>query len=40
MNQAYYNHSVIQWKPKKMQFAKGSGNPAWLTRDYRAPWKV
>ena len=40
MNQAYYNHSVIKWKPKRMRFAKGGGNPEWLTRDYRAPWKV
>jgi predicted dehydrogenase len=40
VNQAYYNHSVIKWKPKHMHFARHSGNPAWLTRDYRAPWKV
>ena len=40
INQAYYNHASIQWKPKQMRFAKGSGNPAWLTRDYRAPWNV
>ena len=40
MNQAYYNHAAIEWKPKKMRFAKDSGNPEWLTRDYRAPWKA
>jgi predicted dehydrogenase len=40
MNQAYYNHAEIEWKPKKMQLAKGSGDPAWLTRDYRDPWDV
>lgn len=40
MNQAYYHHEVIKWKPKKMEFARNSGDPAWLTRDYRAPWKV
>lgn len=40
MNQAYYNHSVIKWKPKKMRFAKDGGKPEWLTRDYRAPWSV
>ena len=39
-NQAYYNHEVITWKPKTMQFAKGSGKPEWLTREYRAPWSV
>ena len=40
MNQAYYNQEVIKWKPKKMQFAKDSGKPEWLTREYRAPWSV
>ncbi|HRI88493.1 MAG TPA: Gfo/Idh/MocA family oxidoreductase [Candidatus Hydrogenedentes bacterium] len=40
MNQAYYNHTTIKWKPKKMAFASGSGDPKWLTRDYRAPWKL
>lgn len=40
MNQAYYNHEVIKWQPKRMRFARNSGNPQWLTRDYRAPWKV
>lgn len=39
-NQAYYNHETIKWKPKRMKFAWRSGNPAWLTRDYRAPWNV
>ena len=40
LNQAYYNHATIDWKPKRMEFAHGSGDPKWLTRDYRAPWKV
>jgi predicted dehydrogenase len=40
LNQAYYNHETIQWRPKKMRFAPNTGNPAWLTRDYRAPWSV
>ena len=40
MNQAYYNHAVIKWQPEQMAFAPGSGDPAWLTRDYRAPWSV
>lgn len=40
LNQAYYNHEVIQWKPGEMSFALGSGKPEWLTRDYRAPWSV
>lgn len=40
MNQAYYNHASIDWKPKKMRFARGGGDPAWLTREYRSPWTV
>ncbi|HOD52522.1 MAG TPA: Gfo/Idh/MocA family oxidoreductase [Candidatus Hydrogenedentes bacterium] len=40
MNQAYYHHAVIEWLPERMQFAPGSGDPAWLTRDYREPWNV
>ncbi|MDZ4858275.1 MAG: Gfo/Idh/MocA family oxidoreductase [Candidatus Hydrogenedentes bacterium] len=40
MNQAYYNHATIQWKPKRMQLAPGSGKPEWLTREYRGEWKV
>lgn len=40
MNQAYYNHAVIKWNPKKMRFADDSGKPEWLTREYRAPWRV
>ncbi len=40
MNQAYYNHATIQWKPKPMRFARGSGKAEWLTRNYRAPWNV
>ena len=40
MNQAYYNHEVIKWKPKRMRFARNGGKPEWLTRDYRSPWSV
>jgi predicted dehydrogenase len=40
MNQAYYNHAEIKWNPKRLRFAAGSGNDAWLTRDYRSPWTV
>jgi len=40
MNQAYYNHEVIKWKPKRMRFARHGGKEEWLTRDYRAPWKL
>ncbi len=40
LNQAYYNHEVIKWKPKRMRFARNGGKEEWLTRDYRAPWSV
>ena len=40
LNQAYYNHAVIKWQPERMQFAPGSGDPAWLTRNYSEPWNV
>jgi len=40
MNQAYYNHARILWDPAANVFAGGTGDPAWLTRDYRAPWSV
>jgi predicted dehydrogenase len=40
MNLAYLNHQKIQWDPQKLAFARGSGDPKWLTRDYRSPWKV
>lgn len=40
MNQAYYNHAKIKWDPVKFCFVGGSGDPKWLTRDYRKPWVV
>lgn len=40
MNQAYYNREAILWNPEKNQFRGKTGNPAWLTRDYRGPWRV
>ena len=40
MNQAYYNGEIIKWDPKNNTFADKSGNPKWLTRDYRGQWKV
>lgn len=40
MNQAYYNHARIKWDPRKLAFADGTGDPKWLTRDYRSPWSV
>ena len=40
MNLAYAHRTKIDWDPEKLQFAKGSGDAKWLTRDYRGPWKV
>jgi predicted dehydrogenase len=40
MNQAYFNHARLLWDPAKLAFAGGTGDPKWLTRDYRAPWTV
>ena len=40
MNQAYYNRQVSPWNPKRTSFPWFKGDKDWLTRDYRAPWKV
>lgn len=40
MNQAYYHHATIKWDPSKLAFAGGTGDPKWLTREYRTPWSV
>lgn len=40
VNQSYYNYAAIDWDPQKLAFANGTGNPTWLTRDYRSPWSV
>jgi hypothetical protein len=40
MNLAYYHGKKLQWDPARQAFAGGTGDPAWLTRDYRAPWRV
>ena len=40
MNLAYYHGEKIKWDPAQNGFAGGTGDPAWLTRDYRSPWKV
>jgi len=40
MNLAYLNHQKIEWDPERLAFVQGSGDPKWLTRDYRSPWKV
>jgi len=35
MNQLYFHNAAMKWDPAKLCFADGTGNPAWLTRDYR-----
>jgi predicted dehydrogenase len=40
INQLYYHNTLIKWDPNKFSFTGGTGNPAWLTRDYRDWTKV
>lgn len=39
MNLAYWHDASFRWDPMARNFASG-GDPAWLTRDYRAGWTV
>ena len=39
-NQSYYHHAHLKWDPAKFEFTGGTGDPKWLTRDYRSPWTV
>ena len=40
MNLTYRHRQNIRWNPAELAFVQGSGDPKWLTRDYRSPWKV
>lgn len=40
MNQSYYHHARFTWDPASYQFTNGTGDPRWLTREYREPWTV
>jgi hypothetical protein len=40
VNLTYFNGQTIKWNPRKENFVDGTGEPAWLTREYRAPWKL
>ena len=40
VNQVYYHGQKMQWDPEKCVFVGGTGDPKWLTRDYRSPWTV
>jgi len=35
MNQLYFHNEPIKWDPAKLCFTGGTGNPAWLTSEYR-----
>lgn len=40
MNLVYWHHQKLRWDPARFTFVEGTGDPAWLTRPYRSPWKV
>jgi len=40
INQSYYHHARLKWDPANFQFVGGTGDVAWMTRDYRSPWSV
>jgi len=40
MNLAYWHRQKMRWDPARFTFVEGTGDPAWLTRQYRSPWKV
>ncbi len=40
VNLAYYHRQAIKWNPAKMAFAAANCDASWMTRNYRAPWKV
>ena len=40
LNLGYYHGQRIQWDPATNNFTGGTGDPKWLTREYRDPWKV
>ncbi len=37
---AYYYGQRMQWDPAKNNFTGGTGDPQWLTREYRGGWRV
>jgi predicted dehydrogenase len=40
VNQVYYHGQKMKWDPENFCFVGGTGDPKWLTRDYRSPWTV
>jgi hypothetical protein len=39
-NAVYFSGKGFKWNPQAETFADGTGDNAWLTREYRAPWKL
>ena len=40
VNQVYFHDKGCKWNPQTEQFVDGAGDASWLTREYRAPWKL
>ncbi len=40
INLAYFHGKLLKWDPATEQFVGGTGDPSWLTREYRAPWAL
>ena len=40
VNQVYFHGKGCKWIPQTEQFTDGTGEASWLTREYRAPWKL
>jgi predicted dehydrogenase len=40
VNMAYFYGQPIKWDPAQEKFKDGTGDPKWLGRDYREPWKL
>ena len=39
-NLSYVHDAGFDWDPARNVFANGTGDAAWLTKAYRAPWKL
>ncbi len=40
VNAVYFSGKGLKWNPQTESFMDGTGEASWLTRDYRAPWKL
>ena len=40
VNLTYFHHQIIKWDPAAENFVADTGEASWLTREYRAPWKL